>query len=332
MPSNDRKRTMDDAQTVIVAKKWKAVAFGRIGRKFKAYAAVTALSVVVGVAWVAMTKVSYQASATLTAVDHDHGSGASLKSAVSGTLGLAISSLNIAKNFGSFEVLLTSTRVVKLVEHKYHIADMLKIPPSGTANVGLLGHAVDGIKESLGIPVTPVPRFERLLDYVRANMSARPILETESIKVTFQARKPELAKKILTVFINETNAVLKKRAADRADTAIKFLQKEFSMSPPAGVSGALYERFLSDKFTLTMLGANLPYSVQILDPPFASVRPYWPRPVFQIAVIFVVFQVLYFSALGFRYIVPVNEPLGAKENDSESLIRSEQGNEPRSSF
>jgi hypothetical protein len=269
------------------------------------WAVVTAFSILLGLCWIAFTPTSYQASAVLGAVE-DNNKGASVGGgigAISQSLGIAISPNNLSQGFGRFQELLNSTYLVGLVDEKYHIADTLGLPHDG-APVGFSFR--NAIKSMLGMPTTPTPRFEQLLGVIHGALTITPELQTQTIEVTFTARTPKLAQRLLLIFITEADNVLKQRAKIRSSKEIDYLTNQLRTINGQVLREALYPSVVQSEENLLMSSNELPYSVEILDAPFASSKPDWPRPTWQLLVMVTIFQVLFFSMIGYKYLLPDN--------------------------
>ena len=278
-----------------------------IGRTDKRilYAVITVLSLFVGIFWIWITPTSYKAAAVLGTVEDNpsaHALGNGIGQ-VSQALGVNLSTSNLSQGFGPFQELLTSTYLVRLIDQKYHIADMLNLPRNNVSS-GLIYDIKRAIKTMIGVPTLPPSRFEELLGVIHGDLEVTPNLQTQTLDVTFTAANPKLAERLLTIFINESDGVLKQRAALRAKMQVDYLTAQVSSVNGEILRQALYPSVVDDETKFLMASSNLPYSVQILDEPFAYSRPDWPRPLWQILVVMVIFQVFFFSVVGYRYLLP----------------------------
>lgn len=270
-----------------------------------AYIAVTAVSLFLGFFWVSITPVSYQARAVLGAVEGNGNRGTiGGIGQISQALGVSLSANNLSQGFGRFQELLASAYLVRLVDEKYRVADMLSVPPDGAVSSSLRLRGTRAIKDMLGVPTAPLSRFEQLRNSIRGALGITPVLQTQTIEVTFNAVTPDLAKRLLSILIDEADGVLKQRAAARAGKEVGYLMRQLSTVNGQVLREALYPSVVEGETRLLMASSDLPYSVETLDEPFASSQPDWPRPTWQIGVVFVIFQVFYLAMRGYRYLLP----------------------------
>lgn len=277
---------------------------------------VTAVSVVIGLVWVAITPASYQASAVLAPAGDDNRPALGGVGQLSAALGVSLNPNNLSGGFGHFQELLTSVNLARIVDKKYHVGDMLGIPRDNIQN-GFASEIKVGIKRMLRIPSQPQPRSEILYNAISNGLGVTPNLQTQTITVTFSAKNPQLATRVLTILIKEADGILKQRAAYRAQKEIKYISEQLRTIGEPNLREILYPSVMTSESKLLMAKSDLPYSVQLLDEPFTSIKPNWPRPRWQVLVIVVIFQIIFFSIIGYKYLLPGNSIFRTDEDKRE---------------
>jgi uncharacterized protein involved in exopolysaccharide biosynthesis len=287
------------------------------------YALVTALSLFLGIFWVWMTPTSFTASAVLGAVQQNKGAAPGVGQ-ISQALGLGLSLNNVSSDFGRFQELLTSKYLLQVADQKYHLADMLDIPEG--APPPTLRSAITGpIKALIGAPTVPPTRFEQLISKVQGNLEVTPQAQTETLEVAYSANSKVTAEKILNILLLEADNILKQRAAQRSKGEVDYLTRQLGTINSEGVRQSLYPSVVQSETVLLMSNSDMPFAAEILDRPFSPSLPAWPRPTWQIMIVFAAMQILFFAITGYRYLMPDRSLFQHDGSDSGSSIESRNG-------
>ena len=156
-----------------------------------------------------------------------------------------------------------------------------------------------------------------LYNAINNGLGVTPNLRTQTITLTFSASNPQLATRVLTILIKEADGILKQRAANRAQKEIKYISQQLRTIEGPYLREILYPSVITSESKLLMAKSDLPYSVQLLEQPFTSVKPNWPRPRYQVFVIVVIFQIIFFSIIGYKYLLPGNSIFRTDEDRRE---------------
>ena len=98
------------------------------------------------------------------------------------------------------------------------------------------------------------------------------------LQLTFDYAKPEFAPQLLQRVVSETDAVLREESLSRSNEQLDYLRHQLDQVTNEEHREVLVEMIMSVERTRMLASGDLPFAATIVQPPFATVLPVWPKP------------------------------------------------------
>jgi uncharacterized protein involved in exopolysaccharide biosynthesis len=140
---------------------------------------------------------------------------------------------------------------------------------------------------ALDKPVLPYPTSANLAKLLKERVSVDIVGRTGMRRISFVDEHRWFAKFLLNAIYQEADEILRDDALNRAHRQIGFLRNRLEVVTIAEERAALSNLLLQQEQQEMLANSGLAYSAHLVEPPFASEIPVWPRPVQFLAVAFV---------------------------------------------
>lgn len=233
----------------------------------------------------------YEVTATLTPAEQEKGgSAAEGLSGVFGQFASLAGGGQSQDSFARFKMLTGSLIIAQRLDEQHGYLRRVYSDAWDAENqrwaeppAGLVAETKKAIVRAFGMTAWTPPSDATLSDYLKSQIE---LTETKDgpLTMTMTHADADFAVQLMSDVIAETEAYLKEQAAKQADARLAHLRDLLRQE-----SNTIYRQILMARMTdieqrQFMLGADLPYAAEIVDPPHASPLPVFPRPVFMLAL------------------------------------------------
>lgn len=145
-------------------------------------------------------------------------------------------------------------------------------PPSG-----LLAALRESAKSALGLKPWQPPTAADMQRYLSRNVVTREIGISDLYTVTYGNKDPEFARYFLSRVVAVSDNYLRERKLARAKAYVSYLDQRLKIVTGLDQRQALLRLISQQENFLMAASVNLPFSVDINDPPITPSRPTWPN-------------------------------------------------------
>jgi uncharacterized protein involved in exopolysaccharide biosynthesis len=139
----------------------------------------------------------------------------------------------------------------------------------------LIGAAINPI---FGLPASRPPDGHDIASRYQRDLTLRPIGKTDMIQLRFVDRDPVRAAQLLAMIIADTDALLRRDAANVASARALYLRDRLRTIPVGRSRDHVVDLLDQVEETLMLTDSSLPYSIEVLQPPSVSRTPTSQRP------------------------------------------------------
>lgn len=201
----------------------------------------------------------------------------------------AIAGVNLGRTgattrFQNFITLLNSYPIGKILTENYDLNRKLAVAkwdPVGRIWVrpnGILNRVKYKLNEYLGLPGWVPPTVHSFLDYLNQRLTIDRVQDAGFFEVKFEHEDPEVAETVLKILHKEADAFLRNKAYTRTTQEIEFLEQRISDVAIQEHRQALVALLSGLEQELLVIGPDLPFAADIIQPPVANKVPTYPRP------------------------------------------------------
>lgn len=253
----------------------------------------------------------YEATAALAPATNSDTFSSSLQrlSGVASLAGIGLPRDGSASNFDQFLYLLFSPSLGDwLVKHdgvlqtlfpeRWDAASRTWVPPSGFA-----GQVRASLATMMGEPSWTPPDAYSVAAAISAHLAVSKISrqssdsETSMVLLTYADTNPERAEHMLQLIIQDSNEILRRRAADRAFIQANYLRDKLSKVTVQEYRDTLQRLLVEQEQTLMLTTGSLPYAATPVSPPLPA-RLVPKRTVLKVSMAAAIaFSLAYFVAI-----------------------------------
>ena len=275
------------------------IAFGdvlaRLARRWWVIAAAVAATMALA-AWYTATAPKVYTARMVIAPVGDKGAGAlagrlAQYAQVASLAGLNLRPGQEVTNFDRFVRIVGSAALAERLEARHGLMRRLfagswdadsgtwKRPP-----MGMLGTLRGALLRAFGLPDWTPPSTAQLGRYLRGHVLIKGVLRSAMREMVFEYPDRKFALALLQWVYREGDDYLRAIARQRTERQIAYIQHKLATVTVAEHRQALIEILSAQERGLMMMQVNLPFAVEVVEPPTVSDRPTSPRPLRNLAL------------------------------------------------
>lgn len=141
---------------------------------------------------------------------------------------------------------------------------------------------IDGLRKDKPFFLAPSPidtnaSPEELSAYLRRNISTSKIGDTSLQRLSYSNPDPYFAVEVLNSIHNKTDEMIRASSKTSSAGRIEYLENELSRIHNADHRRALTNLLMEQEYIYMLTTMDEPFAARVIEPPYASIRPIWPR-------------------------------------------------------
>ncbi len=209
---------------------------------------------------------------------------------VASSVGIDLPSEQALSTFDQFTELVKFVTLAQRLEEKYRVLPKVFDEWWDAQNdrwqppQGIVGIVLGRVRAFFGLPSWAPPSSKALAEYLQEELRLTPVGATAMRVLEFDHKDPQFAVQFLRWIHREGDELIREEAEERTSRQLAYIESKLATVTVAELRLSLVELLSAQEKRMMMIKVDLPFAARIIEPPFASEAPTFPKPILALAL------------------------------------------------